>query len=54
MKLVKSYYYGKDGERKVNTYLINIPKAIVEKAHLQDKQLTVTEKDGKIIIEKSE
>ncbi len=54
MKLVKSYYYGKNGEKKVNTYLINIPRAIVEETKLQDKQLKVTAKGNKIIIEKSE
>lgn len=52
MKLVRSYYYGKGGEKKVNTYLINIPRAVVEEAKLQDQQLKVTTKDGKIIIEK--
>lgn len=54
MKLVKSYYYGKNGEKKVNTYLINIPRAIVEETKLQDKQLKVTAKGNKIIIERSE
>ena len=54
MKLVKSYYYGKNGEKKINTYLINLPKAIVEAAKLQDQQLKATAKGNKIIIEKSE
>lgn len=54
MKLVKSYYYSRNGEKKVNTYLINIPRAIVEETKLQDKQLKVTAKGNKIIIEKSE
>lgn len=54
MKLVKSYYYSRNGEKKVNTYLINIPKAIVEEAKLQDQQLKVTADKGKIIIEKED
>lgn len=54
MKLVKSYYYGKGGEKKVNTYLVNIPRAVVEQAKLQDQQLKVTAKGNKIIIERSE
>jgi hypothetical protein len=51
MKLVKSCYYGKDGEKKVNTFLINLPKAVVYEAKLEDKQLRVYTKDNKIIIE---
>lgn len=51
MKLVKSNYYGKNGEKKVNTFLINIPKSVVYEANLEDKQLKVYTKDNKIIIE---
>ena len=54
MKLVRSYYYGKGGEKKVNTYLVNIPRAVVEQAKLQDQQLKVTADKGKIIIEKED
>ena len=51
MKLVKSCYYDKSGEKKVNTYLINIPKAVVYETNLEDKQLKVYTQDNKIIIE---
>lgn len=51
MKLVKSCYYDKNGEKKVNTFLINLPKTVVYEAKLEDKQLRVYTKDNKIIIE---
>jgi hypothetical protein len=51
MKLVKSCYYDKNGEKKVNTFLINIPKAVVCETNLEDKQLKVYTQDNKIIIE---
>lgn len=51
MKLVKSCYYDKNGEKKVNTFLINLPKAVVYEAKLEDKQLKVYTQDNKIIIE---
>ena len=51
VKLVKSCYYSKDGEKKVNTFLINLPKAVVYEAKLEDKQLRVYTKNNKIIIE---
>lgn len=51
MKLVKSCYYDKNGEKKVNTFLINIPKSVVYETKLEDKQLKVYTKDNKIIIE---
>lgn len=51
MKLVKSCYYDKNGEKKVNTFLINLPKVVVYESKLEDKQLKVYTKDNKIIIE---
>lgn len=51
MKLVKSCYYDKNGEKKVNTFLINLPKAVVYETDLEDKQLKVYTQDNKIIIE---
>lgn len=51
MKLVKSCYYDKNGEKKVNTFLINIPKAVVYETNLEDKQLKVYTIDNKIVIE---
>ena len=51
MKLVKSCYYDKNGEKKVNTFLINLPKVVVYETNLEGKQLKVYTKDNKIIIE---
>lgn len=52
-KLTKNYYYGKNGERKINCYLINISKDVVQKATIKDdEELKIYAKDGKIIIEK--
>ena len=51
MKLIKRYYYDMNGEKKVNTYQLNIPKVVVCETNLEDKQLKVYTKDNKIIIE---
>lgn len=41
------------GERKLNCYGVNIPKEIVNKTDLEDKDLKISAKDNKIIIEKN-
>lgn len=51
-KLSKNYYYAKNGDRKVNCYLVNIPKAVVEATNIKDSELNIYAKDNKIIIEK--
>lgn len=50
-KLAKNCYYGKDGEQKINSYLLNISKEVASKSGLIDKQLEVKAEQGKIIIE---
>ena len=42
------------GERKINCYVVNIPKEVVEKTNLKDVDLKISSKDNKIIIEKCE
>ena len=42
------------GERKINCYVVNIPKEVVEKTNLKDADLKISSKDNKIIIEKLE
>lgn len=50
-KLVKNYYYGKNGEKKINCYLIHIPKRVVLEANIKDTEdLKIYSKDNKIII----
>ena len=52
-KLAKNMYRSvKTGERRLNCYLIHIPKEIVNKTDLEDKDLKISAKDNKIIIEK--
>lgn len=52
-KLAKNYYYGKNGERKVNCYLVNISKEVVKSTNIgEDDHITIYAKDNKIIIEK--
>ena len=41
-------------ERKLNCYVVNIPKEVVEKTNLKDEDLKISSKDNKIIIEKLE
>ena len=53
-KLAKNYYYGKNGERKVNCYVVNISKEILNKTDIKDTDVVnIIAKDGKIIIEKA-
>ncbi len=53
-KLAKNYYYGKNGERKVNCYLVNIPKTILSKTNISDgDEIKISVKNNKIIIEKA-
>ena len=36
-KLAKNMYTTAKGERKINCYVVNIPKEVVEKTNLKDK-----------------
>ena len=47
-------YTTSKGERKLNCYVVNIPKEVVEKTNLKDVVLKISSKDNKIIIEKFE
>lgn len=51
-KLGKNNYITAKGEKKINCYVVNIPKEVVNKTDLLDKKLNIYAKDGKIIIEK--
>lgn len=53
-KLAKQMYYSASkGEKKINCYKVNIPKAIVKQTNFEDgDELKITVKDNKIIIEK--
>ena len=53
-KLAKNMYTTAKGERKLNCYVVNIPKEVVEKTNLKDADLKISSKDNKIIIEKWE
>lgn len=52
-KLAKKYYYNNKGERKINCYMLNIPKSVLQKSCIkEDDFIRVYAKDDKIIIEK--
>ena len=51
-KLAKQMYTTSKGERKLNCFVVNIPKGIVLRTNLVDKEIVVYAKDNKIIIEK--
>lgn len=51
-KINKMYYYTAKREKKLNCYYVNIPKVLVEKVGLQDKEVIVKQDGDKIIIEK--
>ena len=51
MKLVKLQYMTLKGEKKINSYNLNIPKKIVEQAGIDDsKELVAIAKNKEIII----
>lgn len=50
-KLNKMYYYTKK-EKKLNCYYINIPKVLVEKMGLQNKEVEVKQDGDRIVIQK--
>ena len=51
-KLNKMYYYTKK-EKKLNCYYINIPKVLVEKMGLQDKDVEVKQDGDSIVIKEN-
>ena len=51
MKLVKLQYMTLKGEKKINSYNLNIPKTIVKKSGIDDnKELIAIAEKNKIII----
>ena len=52
-KLAKNCYYNRKGEKKINCYVCNIPKEIVNKTNIGDNEIKVSAKDNKIIIERA-
>lgn len=53
-KLNKMYYYTSKKEKKLNCYYINIPKVLVEKTGLQNKEVELKVEGNKIVIKGSE
>ena len=51
-KLAKQYWINAKGKRKVNCYKATIPRELVEKLELQDKEIQVKIIDNKLIIDK--
>lgn len=52
-KLAKNYYYDKNGQRKVNCYLLNISKKILNKTNIaEDDNIKIQAINNKIVIEK--
>lgn len=52
-KLMRNYYRTSNGEKRVNCYMANLPKSVVEKSNIQeDDEIIIYTKDSKIIIEK--
>jgi len=49
-KLAKNIYITAKGERKLNCYVVSIPKEVVNKTNLAEKKLIFEAKDNKIII----
>lgn len=55
MKLVKNYYYGKGGLKKLNGYIIHLSKEEVQQANIDDtKEIVKYVENNKIIIKEKE
>lgn len=52
-KLAKQKYTTAKGERKLNCYVVSIPKEIVNQTDLEDKMVKISVENNKIIIEKA-
>ena len=50
-KMTKMYYYNSKGEKKLNCYMIPVPKALVEQAGLENKEIKLVLNGNKIILE---
>lgn len=52
-KLMKNCYYDKNGNKKINCYMANIPKAVVGQTNITEtSEIKVYSQGNKIIIEK--
>lgn len=52
-RLAKNYYRTKDGGKKINCYMANIPKELVHRAGIEDEdEIAVYEDYGTIVIAK--
>lgn len=51
-KMNKMYYYTSKGERKLNCYNVVIPKELVEKLKLEDKEIEVKIENNKLVVDK--
>lgn len=51
-KLAKQYWINAKGERKVNCYKATIPRELVEKLGLQDKEIILKIIDNKLVLDK--
>ena len=50
-RLAKNYYRTKEGHKRINCYMANIPKEIVKKAGLEDDdEIAIREEYGTIVI----
>ncbi len=52
-KLAKNMWTNSKGERKLNCYVCNIPKEVVDKTNIKDNQVKIYAKGNKIIIERA-
>lgn len=53
-KIKKNYYYNKNGEKKINSYMIYISKELIRKSNINETDNIEVKTDGeKIIIEKA-
>ena len=51
--MVANKYYNKGGKEKINSYFINVSRELAEKSGLVGKDLKITIKDNKIIVEEN-
>ncbi len=53
-KLMKNCYYDRNGNKKINCYMANIPKSVVAETNItESSEIKVYSQENKIIIEKA-
>lgn len=52
-KLAKNYYYNSKGEKKLNCYILHIPKDLLARSGIsEEEEIKINVEDKKIVVER--